>query len=79
MRVKKILEEREIYLCFEHRGIVLLPHYTEGGWIGPGPERTQRLMQEYELRALGAKPLLKALWRRRGHTAVTGNSPLGEK
>lgn len=57
--------ETDVYLCYQLNGITYLPHYHDRVYVGLGYGVTN--FDTYlgiELKALGAKPVEMALWKR---------------
>lgn len=57
--------EHEVYICYILRGITYIPHYREKVYVRPayGVSHFDTYLG-MELRALGAKPVEMALWKR---------------
>ena len=57
--------ETDIYLCYKLKGITYLPHFTDRVYVGLGYGVTNfDTYLAIELKALGAKPVELALWKR---------------
>ena len=59
------LMETDVYLCYELRGVTYLPHFHERVYVRPGYGKyNSDTFLAIELKALGAKAVELALWKR---------------